>query len=71
MARINLVLEDDSFEEVDIADDYDVLREFRDTRMLRDSGESDAAGGLGLISYGAAEDESWSSPLRSSKPRRI
>ena len=51
MARNIIVLEDDSFVEEEIADDYEELREFRDSRWSRDLGELDAADDLVLMSW--------------------
>lgn len=74
MTRNIIVLEDDSFVEEEIADDYEELREFRDARWSRDAGELDAAD---LVSMSWAtdiatlyEEETGGSGIRSSRPRR-
>ena len=74
-----IVLEDDSFTEEEIFDDYEVLREIRNASWPRDyelhAREPDAADDL-CTDYGATgaesfdEDQSWRNRIRSRKPPR-
>ena len=75
-----IVLEDDSFMEEEIVDDYEVLRDIRNAGWPRDyelhAREPDAADDLLLTSYGVTgmetfdEDQTWRNRVRSRKPRR-
>ena len=75
MARNIIVLEDDSFVEEEIADDYEELRAFRDSRWSRDLGELDAADDFVLMSWAADmatsyEEEALCSEIAPNRPRR-
>jgi hypothetical protein len=75
-----IVLEDDSFMEEEIVDDYEVLREIRNASWPRDrefhAREPDAPNDLLFTAYGVTgmetfdEDQTWRNRIRSRKPPR-
>ena len=75
-----IVLEDDSFMEEEITDDYEVLRNIRNASWPRDFElhvrEPDTADDLLLTAYGVTgmetfdDDQTWRNRIRRRKPAR-